>query len=285
MQLTEHFILFDNIDEFRSWLVPLKISRRISILQVHHTWMPNYRSFDGRNHFALAESMRRSHIGRGFDDIAQQLTTYPDGKLLYSVGRPFDKVPAGIKGVNAQGICIEHLGNFDIGGDKMTEAHKNTIIGLYAILCKKFNVPADSDHIVYHHWYDLNTGERKNGKGSTKSCPGTNFFNAGNEVDAAKKSFIPLVVEAMKKYQQPETKTSPPAPTKEEVIKEVMKNLSRFYSDIEASWAVNSIDSCTEKGLFAVPADKKFHPTNNITRQELAVVLQRVVDYILENKG
>ncbi|WDU82253.1 SH3 domain-containing protein [Caloramator sp. Dgby_cultured_2] len=57
---------------------------------------------------------------------------------------------------------------------------------------QKFKLTPSTDTIVYHHWYDLNTGKRTNGTGSTKSCPGTNFFG-GNSVEAANKYFIPLI--------------------------------------------------------------------------------------------
>lgn len=65
-------------------------------------------------------------------------------------------------------------------------------MALNALLYKKFSLPVDTDHIVYHHWYDLNKGTRLNGKGATKSCPGTAFFG-GNSVQAANLGFIPLI--------------------------------------------------------------------------------------------
>jgi hypothetical protein len=48
--------------------------------------------------------------------------------------------------------------------------------------------------VDYHHWYDLNTGKRiaKEGTGSTKTCPGTNFFG-GNTVEAFKTGLLPLL--------------------------------------------------------------------------------------------
>jgi hypothetical protein len=76
----------------------------------------------------------------------------------------------------------------------MSDEHKTVIPKINALLCKKFNLQPNSDTIVYHHWYDLDTGERNNGEGKTKSCPGTNFFG-GNKVADAEANFIPLVVE------------------------------------------------------------------------------------------
>ena len=61
-------------------------------------------------------------------------------------------------------------------------------------ILKRFKlIPTDST-VVYHHWYDLNTGKRllKEGTGSTKTCPGTNFFG-GNTVEAFKVGLLPLL--------------------------------------------------------------------------------------------
>jgi hypothetical protein len=183
-------------EEFASWLKGLNIQRKITLVQEHHTASPDYRDFNGSNHFKLCESMKAYHVNnRGFQDIAQNFTTFPDGTIM--VCRPLNTAPAGIKGANANGICIENVGNFDKGKDTMTEEQKKTILFMAAALCKKFNLPIDTNHIVYHHWYDLNTGVRTNGTGVTKSCPGTNF-SGGNTVDSAQKYFIPLVKEAFK---------------------------------------------------------------------------------------
>lgn len=186
------FQLFSLI-EFSDWVKGLEVLRSITILQNHHTYIPDYKNFLKRpDHFFWVESMERGHLERGFDQIAQQITTFPDGMIC--IGRPFEKIPAGIKGANAQGVCMEHLGNFDIGADTMTEDHKKTIVGINAILCKKFTIQPTVNGIVYHHWYDLNTGVRVKdfSKATTKTCPGTNFFG-GNTEEACTKNFIPQI--------------------------------------------------------------------------------------------
>jgi hypothetical protein len=123
--------------------------------------------------------------------IAQNLTTFPDGTV--AVCRPLDRIPAGIKGANKGRICIENLGNFDAGKDVMTEAHRATILQVNALLCRRFNLSPSTNTIVYHHWYDLDTGTRTNGTGTVKSCPGSAFFG-GNSVADAQSNFIPLVL-------------------------------------------------------------------------------------------
>ena len=186
------------LDEFGQWLEGLTVVRKIKVIQNHHTWLPDYSTFKKRKtdkYFALLRSMEEGHMSRGFSEIAQNLTTFPDG--LVAVCRNFETIPAGIKGVNGNGICIEHIGNFDTGKDAMTGEHRHTIVTVNALLCQKFNLKVNTNSIVYHHWYDLNTGKRvKEGTGSTKTCPGTNFFG-GNTIAACERDFIPAVEEAL----------------------------------------------------------------------------------------
>jgi hypothetical protein len=185
------FLLFD-VSEFDSWLKGLQLKRKITLIQNHHTWLPNYATFDKiGDHFKMLASMEKSHLERGFSEIAQNLTTFPDGTI--AVCRSFETIPAGIKGANQFGICMEHVGNFDAGGDTMRAAHRTSIIKVNTLLCKKFGLTPSTDTVVYHHWYDLTTGKRvPDGSPNTKTCPGTNFFG-GNTTASCKTNFIPLL--------------------------------------------------------------------------------------------
>jgi N-acetylmuramoyl-L-alanine amidase len=186
-----HFILFD-VPEFAAWLERTSVTRVIRLLQVHHTYSPSYDDFYRvKDHFSLLRSMERFQmVERGFAQIAQNLTTFPDG--LVAVCRPFDSIPAGIKGANQYGICVENLGNFDSNQDVLSAEHRDCIVKVYAHLCRRFNLIPDSNAVQYHHWWDLTTGKRTNGTGQTKSCPGTNFFS-GNSIAAAEADFIPSI--------------------------------------------------------------------------------------------
>jgi hypothetical protein len=124
------------------------------------------------------------------DVIAQHFTIFPDGKIC--TGRTLERAPACLKGANQNGICFEYFGNFDKEGDTMTSEQRDSILRTTAAVVKRFNIPVTTNGIVYHHWYDLDTGQRKNGAGSTKSCPGTNFFG-GNKVEDCEANFIPLI--------------------------------------------------------------------------------------------
>jgi len=195
------FTLFD-VDAFASWLHAAAVTRVISLVQNHHTWKPSYTHFYD-NHFQLLRSMENAHIERGFAEIAQNLTTFPDGTV--ALCRCLDKIPAGIKGANSSAVCIEHVGNFDRGMDNMSKAHRNTILRVNALLCGKFVLAPGPDTIVYHHWYDLDTGLRTDGSGTTKSCPGTDFFG-GNSVADAIAYFIPQIAQAFQRVAAPRQK-------------------------------------------------------------------------------
>ncbi|MEM0999050.1 MAG: SH3 domain-containing protein [Bacteroidota bacterium] len=184
-----------NLEEFKEYITELQVARTVLTIQQHHTYSPSYKHFKGDNHFTLQRNMKNYHVNQnGWSDIGQHFSTFTDGTIV--TGRSIERSPACIYGANSNSVCIEHVGNFDAGGDAMSEAHKATIIGMTAALCEKFEVPVNTDKVIYHHWYNLSTGKRNNGSGGNKSCPGTNFFG-GNKVEDAQQHFIPLVEGAL----------------------------------------------------------------------------------------
>lgn len=184
-----------DLKEFEKYISNLRVGRTIITLQQHHTFSPDYALFNGSNHFDLQNGMKNYHIhNNGWSDIGQHFTIFPDGMIL--TGRSLEMSPACIFGQNQQAVCIENLGNFDKGKDVMTDKQKNSIIGATAILCRKFSIPVNTDKIVYHHWFRLDTGVRNNGAGGNKTCPGTTFFG-GNMVPDCQKNFLPLVQKAL----------------------------------------------------------------------------------------
>jgi hypothetical protein len=81
----------------------------------------------------------------------------------------------------------------------MTAEQRETIITVTALLMLKFGLTPSIDSITYHHWWDVNTGERvlDNSEGhAVKTCPGTGFFG-GNSTNSAKNHFYPLVSSKM----------------------------------------------------------------------------------------
>jgi LysM repeat protein len=187
-------------EEFKDWLLNNKFNRKITLIQEHHTWSPSYKHFNGSNHFSLLTGMENYHITQmKWRNIAQNITTFPDGKV--AVCRPFNDSPEGSIGIaaNSTGIAIENIGNFDLGNDEMTAQQKETIVYIAALLSIKFGLTPSIDSITYHHWWDMRTGERvlDNSEGhSVKTCPGTGFFG-GNSTNSAITNFYPLVSNKM----------------------------------------------------------------------------------------
>lgn len=181
-----------NIEQFKRYVQSLNVSRVISRIQMHHTYAPAYKQFTGSNHTALQTGMRSCHIKtNGWSDIAQHFTIFPDGIIMS--GRSLEMVPAGIKGANSGAICIECLGNFDKGGDIMTQAQQEAIIAAVKILLDKFSLTA-KDSVIYHGWWTSGgkaLGDYVPAK-SAKTCPGTNFFG-GNSRNAFEKNLLPLI--------------------------------------------------------------------------------------------
>lgn len=176
-------------------------NRVIRNIQNHCTASPSYVDFDGNNHFEKQQGMKNYHVNqRGFSDIGQNWTTFPDGMIM--TGRPMSRKPATCRGANAGGIGIEHLGHFDKGRDVMTDAQRSTIIRMNAILCKRFELTPNLDSLIYHHWYDQD-GTRV-GESSYKTCPGTNFFGGNKEADA-ETYFYPLILSEMNAVNEMQT--------------------------------------------------------------------------------
>lgn len=123
--------------------------------QVHHTYKPNHGDFTGDNHMSLQQGMYNYHVfTRGWQDIGQHLTLFPDGKFV--TGRDFDIMPAGIKGYNSGAFMIEHVGDFDKGQDKLEGEQLKSSLKVYNYLINECR-----SEILFHR------------EKAVKSCPGT----------------------------------------------------------------------------------------------------------------
>lgn len=180
------------VNDFKAYIYGLKVSRSINKIQLHHTYSPAYKHFTGNNHRTLQKNMRDYHVNtNGWADIGQHFTIFPDGVIL--TGRSLNSNPAGIYGGNSGAICIECLGNFDKGGDEMTEAQKTAIVAAVKLLADRFKLDVSYD-VVYHAWYSSdgrNIGDYIKSH-SVKTCPGTNFFG-GNSLTAFRNNLQPLL--------------------------------------------------------------------------------------------
>ena len=181
-----------NVEDFKKYMDSIGVKRKISRIQLHHTYSPSYTHFKGNNHTNLQNGMRNYHVNtKGWDDIAQHFTIFPDGVIM--TGRSLESTPVGIKGANTNAICIECVGNFDKGADIMTDAQKKAIVATVKILLDKFNLSAKNG-VTYHAWWSSDgryLGDYIKAH-SVKTCPGTNFFG-GNGLTAYEKNLMPLI--------------------------------------------------------------------------------------------
>lgn len=133
-------------------------------LHLHHTWKPVGSQYNGLNGIALQESMKRSHLAKGWQDIGQHVTLLPDGQFV--TGRDFSLDPASITGYNKDAFACEMLGNFDtpgtgekndLGYDLLVGRQKESALKLAAYFDKK------NKYVRFH---------REN---APKTCPGTSI--------------------------------------------------------------------------------------------------------------
>ena len=191
------FTEFETLNEFKSWLNKQNVTRKVTRLQVHHMWMPDYSCWPKDNPLRRQKNTKDYHINHNkWGNIAQHFSIFPDGHIV--TGRNLNSTPIGIKGWNTNAICVEIYGNFDKGKDNMTESQKKAVIGLYGELCKKFKLTPSTSTIRPHCWFTAGgtyIGDYSISK-SAKTCPGTNFMGIGN----TKKSFVNEFYPMIKKY-------------------------------------------------------------------------------------
>ena len=188
-----------NVNEFKSW-IQKQGNYNYNGIQIHHTYSPSYANFYKANgthedELTRQRNMQSYHVNtNGWDDIAQHFTIFPNGAIV--TGRSLSNTTAiGIRGWNYNKICIEIYGNFDKGGDVMTNEQKQAVIAVYGELCKKFNITPSVSTLRCHAWFTSGgtyLGDYSSSR-SAKTCPGTNFMGFGNTREAIEKNFIPLV--------------------------------------------------------------------------------------------
>jgi len=158
---------------------------------IHHTWKPDINDFTGSNHIALQNGMRSYHMGqRNFEDIAQHITQFPDGKFM--VGRNFNWIPASSKGYRPNGqpwnntavFMVENIGNFD--KEEIPKIVWDNLIKIAAYF------QSIGGKFFFHRQMD-----------ASKSCPGWKFRYKEFMDGINKKLEIPPVVEPEPEPEKP----------------------------------------------------------------------------------
>lgn len=273
---TQYGFTLMTIAEFEKWIVQQKVTRKITVIQEHHTWSPSYKQFNGSNHFQLQKNMRDYHVNSaGYADIAQNFTVFPDGMIC--TGRSMNTAPAGCRGANTNGICIENLGNFDVGGDKMNDSQKDTIVRMAAALLKKFKLSPETG-ITYHAWWTdsgSSLGTYVAGR-SCKTCPGTAFFG-GNTRASYDKNLKPLIVKAMNGGYNTETEEDEEV-TQEQFNKMMDTYLAGLAKQQPQDWSKTARDWAEGTGLIKGDEHGNKCYQSFCTREQMVQFLYRFKD-------
>lgn len=274
---TQYGFTLVTIGEFESWLTQQKVTRKITVIQEHHTWSPSYKQFTGSNHFQLQKNMRDYHVNSaGYADIAQNFTVFPDGMIC--TGRSMNVAPAGCRGANTNGICIENLGNFDVGGDTMKATQKDVIVRMAAALLKKFKLSPETG-ITYHAWW---TDDGKSlgtyiASRSCKTCPGTAFFG-GNTRASYDKNLKPLIVKAMNGTYNTVKKEEEEEVTQEQFNTMMNNYLAGLAKQEPSSWS--EVARKWAEGIGLIKGDDKGNKNYKsfCTREQMVQFLYRFKD-------
>lgn len=146
------------VNGFLAELQSFAWTRRIWRVDMHHTYYPAHRDYQG---LASIEAMHRYHtVDRGFADIAQHLSIAPDGSLW--TGRDWNRTPASVGGVlNLGAFMFEIIGNFDLGNDRLEGAQLASTIAVIRAVQQQFRLPAEA--LLFHNEVPV----------TAKTCPGT----------------------------------------------------------------------------------------------------------------
>lgn len=159
----EYGLLFDNVETFLTWFQTLGVFR-INSFHFHHTYLPNHTTWrQSPNHRKVQDGMKNYHVQtNGWDDIAQHVTLFPDGKIM--TGRDPGQAPVSAKGYNgnwhSHPFMAECIGNFDEGHDKLGGAQLVSAVAIARYWHRK------GMQVIFHRECLID------GK-QPKSCPGT----------------------------------------------------------------------------------------------------------------
>lgn len=211
---------------------------KISWLVVHDTGNPS-KGADAEAHRRFFSSKRKSSAHYFVDD-KQIIQIIGDSQASWHCGDNQGKGRAlnGCKNTNS--IGIELCINQDGDYDK---AYKN-LVELVKNLMVKFKI--DLDHVCRH--YDV----------SRKRCPGT-FFDRG----------------LWTKFKEDIGK---PIEWEMDLSKDSDFGGKKMTNDYTGHWAEDSIKRVMDKGLMVGDGQGNFRPDDKITRAEVAVIIDKLVD-------
>ena len=226
-------------EQLKEYIEGLELTRPINSVHIHHTWRPRHSDYNGNNGIELQEAMKRYHVETNkWADIGQHFTLLPDGDFV--TGRHLNLTPASIRGHNTGAICLEMVGNFDIGQDSFEGVQEENAYCFTGLCMKLFDIgPSD---IIFHREKD-----------PTITCPGTSINQ---------QSFI---INSNLRYER----------FKNEGSSNMFNDMEKV-----SYWAKNGVDKMHKTSIMVGDRDRNFNPRDNVTREELAVTINNLLRYI-----
>lgn len=237
-------------------LKTFQFTRKIVQWHIHHTWRPDYSNFNGSNHLELHQGMRDYHVNtNGWSDIAQHFTLFPDGTWV--TGRDLNKDPASILGWNTGAICIEMIGNFDVGHDQMTDAQKKAIYEATEFAVEHLKLKP-----LFH----------RDSPTAGKTCPGS-----GINRDTFMNEMINFTENKLAAEE---------AKRREEEMKKTIEEVRVMFTDMKTHWANQYVNFCADKkiikGIKNEDGTYRYEPDRPITRAEAATIVARAYESLEE---
>jgi len=137
--------------------------RSIHEIVLHHTYDPDHATWRGDEGAAgILQYWKDSTEEKGWrHHLGGHLLVAPEGKVYLPFGDLAEPLNANSNpDINAHGIAIETVGNFDTGHDSLEGAQKHAVLALLAGLLLRFKLT--KDRLFFHRSFE-----------NYKSCPGT----------------------------------------------------------------------------------------------------------------
>jgi hypothetical protein len=239
-----------NTEELIEYTKNFKFTRVVNQVHIHHTYLPNHTMFKGNNHDLMNWGMENYHTKtKGWSDIAQNLTLFPDGVWL--LGRDFNKTPASILGWNTGALCIEMVGDFDKGKDTLEKLQASSVFQYCEFLIEEMGLK-----LKFHREHP-NAGN---------SCPGTSLD---------RNKFIDEVLN----FTENEL-------AKKKVITTLDTVYSPFTDMIgennKAHWSNDYVNLLHELRIMKGYPDGTFKPDEFVRRSEVSVIIAKTIESLEE---
>lgn len=157
----EYGLLFNGPEHFLKFLDKIKIFPKKTRYDIHHTHLPNHTTWSRNpDHRRVQDGMRNFHVNtKGWADIAQHITIFPDGKIM--TGRNINLTPVSASNYNIpSAFMIEMVGDFDKGKDILEGKQLDSVVKISAYFEKQ------GAKMFFHREGLINGRE-------PKTCPGT----------------------------------------------------------------------------------------------------------------